>query len=433
MTGRRRTGIAIGAVLLLVAAAVVGGLLAVAAHDDGKGSGTTGTGPSTTTNPFAAEEARAVVGAERAVNVVLPAAEGAPAPLLGKTPFRRALGSHEVVGFMPWYELGSVRSTNLAELTTVVYSALDVRSDGALEETSSSGGWTSLESGGASTLVTAGHAARDRVLLSVFAQSAAVIGPLCAKATLTGKRLADELAPLLSEYSFNGIDLDFESQDALARTGFVSFVKALTSRLRALDPSADVMLNVFPQSVYETGGFIDAPALAPLVDQLFVMAYDMEDTQVASADAPLTGADVSDASVLAAYSAAGLARKTILGVPFYGYDFPVEGPGLGAQAAENPYAVTYDAIASSIVHEHHKPLWDPTTDTPYTVFKLDRKWHETWFDDPVSIALKTALASQFHVAGVGAWELGMVRGQPQMVSLLTGGSPVVKLPIATTS
>ncbi len=429
MTGRRRTGIAIGAVLLLVVAAVAGGLLAVAGHDRANGPGTTGTGVPTTANPFAAEEARAVSGAERAVNVVLPSAEGAPAPRLGKVPYRKVLGSHEVVGFEPWYELGSVSSTNLAELTSVVYSALDVRANGTLVERSSSGAWSALQNGGASALVSAGHAAGDQVLLSVFAQSQAVIGPLCAQPSRTGERLAGELAPLLSRYSFDGIDLDFESEDALGRNGFVSFVKALTTRLAALDPSPDVMLNVFPQSVFDTGGFIDVQALAPVVDQLFVMAYDMEDTEVASADAPLTGADLSVAGTLAAYRAAGLAHKTILGIPFYGYDFPAGGPGFGAQAVGNPYAVTYDAVVSSIVHDHHKPRWDPTTDTPYTVFKRGRQWHQTWFDDPVSVALKTAIAGQFGVAGVGAWELGMVKGQPQMVSLLTGGSPVVKLPL----
>jgi spore germination protein YaaH len=211
----------------------------------------------------------------------------------------------------------------------------------------------------------------------------------------------------------------------------VTFVKAFSARLRILDRSWTIMLNTYPQSVQDTTGFFDVPALAPAVDDLFVMAYDMDNTEIPSADAPLTGASLSDVSALASYSGAGLAAKVILGVPFYGYDFPAAGPKVGSQAAGPPYAVTYDQIVASVTTDGHKPLWDPVTGTPYTVFRRSGAWHQTWFDDPTSIALKTALAAQFHVAGVGAWELGMVRDQAGMVNVLTGGAPVVKLALAS--
>jgi spore germination protein YaaH len=120
----------------------------------------------------------------------------------------------------------------------------------------------------------------------------------------------------------------------------------------------------------------------------------------------------------------------ILGIPFYGYDFPASGPGNGAAAAGPPIGVTYDDILNSISQDGHKPVWDPITETAYTVFKRAGMWHQTWFDDPVSVALKTALAAEFGVAGVGAWEIGMVANAPQMISALAGTSPVVKQPLA---
>jgi spore germination protein YaaH len=161
------------------------------------------------------------------------------------------------------------------------------------------------------------------------------------------------------------------------------------------------------------------------------MAYDMDSTEIPSADAPLGGADLSDVSALATYVGAGLGPKVILGIPFYGYDFPASGPKNGAAAVGSPYAVTYDQILTSITDDGHKPIWDPITETPYTVFKRQGQWHQTWFDDPVSVALKTALAAQFRVAGVGAWELGMVGNAPQMISALDGQSTVVKQALAT--
>ena len=99
----------------------------------------------------------------------------------------------------------------------------------------------------------------------------------------------------------------------------------------------------------------------------------------------------------------------------------------GAATIGPPLAVTY----ADIVSVGHPPKWDPVTETPWTVFRRDRTWHQTWFDDPVSIALKTALAAQFRCAGVGVWELGMSGGDPKITAALLGGSPPVKLPLAS--
>jgi hypothetical protein len=403
--GRRGTAIAV-AIILAVAIAVVG---VIHAGTGGSGTVTTTSPPTipTTTNPYAAEEIRTVLAAKRAVNVTLPTGTGAVAPVLGGRPYRTSLGRHEVVGFVPYYELGGIDKMELADFTDVVYYAVDLKPNGLLDEAGSSTGWSDLQDGGAGNLVTSGHTAHDRVLLSVFSQSPGVLATLAAHPG-DGTRLADELAPLLSQFGFDGIDLDFEGEAGADRAGFVSYVAALSSRLRRLDPSWTIMLNTFPQSAEDTSGFLDVQALARYVDVLFVMAYDMTDNEIPSANAPLTGASLTVADALASYAAAGLAGKTILGTPFYGYDFPSQGSSVGAQASGQPYAVTYDAILASIVHDGHKPLWDPA-----------------------SIALKTALAAQFHIAGVGAWELGMVQQAPQMITVLTGGSPVVKLPLAT--
>jgi spore germination protein YaaH len=58
--------------------------------------------------------------------------------------------------------------------------------------------------------------------------------------------------------------------------------------------------------------------------------------------------------------------------------------------------------------------------TPYAVFRRDGGWHQLWYDDPVSIALKVALAVNMHAAGVGAWALGMETNSPAMLDALTG-------------
>ncbi len=433
MTPRRRQGIVVASAISLLVLLVAAGAFALlrgGTHGSGAGSAFSST---TTTNPYAARETAAVLAAEGAVNLRLPAVSGATAPRLAKRTYRHPLGSHEVVGFVPYYELGSLSGTHLAAFTYLVYYALQVRADATIVESNASGGWTSLQDGQVSGLLTTGRAEGDRVLLSVFADRQAVLQGLCSHPVAAGRRLADSLAPLLSSYGFAGVDLDLEGRNASDRSGFTAFVTALSARLLAIDPSWNLMLNVFPQSAEYAGGLFDLSALAPSVNELFVMAYDMNSTEVPSPDAPLFGSALSDVAALATYSAEGLAAKVILGVPFYGYDFPALGPLVGEPANGQPYAVTYDDIVASIADNGHKPRWDPSSDTPFIAFKRAGRWHQTWFDDPASIALKVALAAQFHVAGVGAWEIGMAEGQPQMIAVLAGGSPVVKLPLPAQS
>jgi spore germination protein YaaH len=235
------------------------------------------------------------------------------------------------------------------------------------------------------------------------------------------------MAPLLSAGEFDGVDLDIEGDSTPDRPGFVRFVASFSKQLRTLSPSWSIMIDTYPSSAFDAYGFFDVKALAPYVDELFVMAYDMQYPGVASATAPLANATLNDAMTLAEYASVVPARRIVLGIPLYGYDFPTTGRFDGAATKGTPVAVTY----SEIVAARRPPLWDPVTETPFTVFKRKGKWHQTWFDDPVSIALKAALAARFGCAGVGVWELGMAGNDASVSAALLGGSPPTKLPLAT--
>lgn len=429
MSSRRRRSVATIAVLAVL---VAGGLTLKKLNIV---SFSTAAPTSTVPDPSAkylAAENRAITAAEAAVNARLPGRQGSPAPVLGSPAYRRVLPRHDVVGFFPSYELPRLRAVDLAGLTEVVYYGFQVEPDGAvLKKPSASLGWAAVENGAASVLIKEAHADGDRVLLGAFSVDQRVIQSLSgAGATAAGQRLAHELIPVIAANGFDGADLDLEGQATGDRSGFVRFVSAFSAALKASNPSLTLMLNTYPQSAGDPTSFYDVKALAPHVSQLFVMAYDMNDPAVPSANAPLVGPSLNDASTLAAYGGAGLASKVILGVPFYGYDYPASRAQPPADTIGSPYTVTYADIVQSIEHNGHKPVWDPESETPYYSFRRAKQWHQTWFDDPVSIALKTALAAQFHVAGVGAWELGMADDAPQMLTLLAGSGPVLKMPLA---
>jgi hypothetical protein len=388
------------------------------------GSATTSApAPTSPYSRFAAVEQRALTAAERHVRVDLPTKPGQLAPALGTRPFGNGLGSRIVLGFLPSWELSDVPSLDYRALSEVAYYALEVRSDGAIVREGP--GYDDLEAGEVSTLVADAHAAGTRVLLSLYSIDQTTLGRLASDPS-SGTTLADQVAPLLSLFHFDGVDLDLEGQLASARAGFVGFVTAFSDRLRALDSTWSIVLNVLPQSGVDPESFFDVHALAAHVDDIFDMAYDMSDLLSPGATAPLTGAELSDLSSLASLVSTVPAEKLILGIPFYGYDFTASSRGLPAVTIGTPYAVTYDSILAA----GRPALWDPVSETAYSSFERDGAWHQTWFDDPTSVALKVSLAASFNIAGVGAWDLGMANGHDEMTEVLDGGSPPRRLPLA---
>ena len=395
------------------------------------GCGILGAAPATTTQvPSPAQrlipvERAAVTRAEAAVAVKLPTVEGSPAPNLGPAPFVRPFRAHQVVGFLPYWDVGSF-TPDYQSLTALAYWAVGLGTDGSLDQQGA--GYSTLTSAALGLDISQAHAAGDRVLLTVFSQSPSVLHAVAAHPATAGPRLARDVAALLHSGAFDGVDLDLEGNSTPDRGGFVRFVASFSRTLRTLGPTWSIMLDTYPTSALDPLGFFDVKALIAYVDEFFVMAYDMQVPGVASATAPLTNATWSDAITLAQYTSVVPAGRIVLGIPLYGYDFPSMSRFDGAATMGSPLAVTY----AEIVAAGHKQIWDPVTETPWTVFKRDGKWHQTWFDDPVSIALKSALAAQFHCAGVGVWELGMSGSDTAITTALLGGRAPLKLPLAGT-
>ncbi len=381
--------------------------------------------PTSVYNKFAGSEQRALTKALSYLKSVrLPTKSGAPAPSLPPRAFGSVgVGSHIVLGFLPSWELYQASSLDYAALSEVSYFALEVEPGGRILQ--SGQGWSELAGGAASQLVADAHSAGDRALLTLYTGTESTLSAIAKAPAAAASELAAQVAPLLAAHHFDGVDLDFEGRNGADRTGFTTFVAAFAKALRLRGPHYQIVLNAFPQAAVDPSGLYDVQALAHYVNDLFVMAYDMGDPSSPGPTAPLVGPNLTDAAAVASFEAVVPASKLILGIPFYGYDFEASGRRPGAIAVGQPVAVTY----ASVLQAGRPALWDPASETPYIAFQRSGQWHQTWFDDPVSVALKVALAAAFHTAGVGVWELGMAGGQPAMMEALDGGSPPARLPL----
>ena len=350
---------------------------------------------------------------------VLPAATSTPAPappsLAGSAP----LQSHEIFGYAPYWTLPQSSGFDVNDLTTLAYFSVDANADGTLSQ--SGAGWNGYESQDLVNLVNRSHAAGDRVVLTVTCFSQSSLDAITSDPNAPA-RLSAALIAAVSAKNLDGVNFDFEGEGSADRNGLTSLITKVSGALHTANPHWQVTMATYASAAADSAGFYDVAALAPALDGFFVMAYDMNDRSVPSATAPLVGGGYNDTEALQQFTAAVPAQKVILGVPYYGYDWPTTDGSRTAQATGGESPLSAGEIASS----GHPTYWDPSTQTPWTAYQVGQQWHETFFDDPTSLALKAQLANSFHIAGLGIWALGMDGNDPANLAALLGDAPPSK-------
>jgi spore germination protein YaaH len=349
----------------------------------------------------------------------LPAATTTPTPappsLAGSAP----LQSHEIFGYAPYWTLPESSGFDVANLTTLAYFSVDANADGTLDQ--SGPGWNGYESQDLANLVTRSHAAGDRVVLTVTDFDQQSLNQITSDPNAPA-RLSAALIAAVTAKNLDGVNFDFEGVGSGDRAGLTNLITQVSNALHAANPHWQTTMAVYASAAGDSGGFYDVGALAPALDGFFVMAYDMNDPVTPSATAPLVGGGYNDTEALQEFTAVVPASKIILGVPYYGYDWPTASGSKGAASTGPDTPLSYGVISSG----NTPTYWDPSTETAWTSYLVGTQWHQTYFDDPTSLALKAQLANSFHIRGMGIWALGMDGNDPAMLAALLGQSPAVK-------
>jgi hypothetical protein len=350
--------------------------------------------------------------------VLLHPATAAPQPAPDSVVHAPAVRPHEVFAFAPYWTLQGAGQIDVNDASTVAYFGLDVNGDGSVSE--SGAGWDGYGSAELVDLIDRAHQAGDRVVLSVECFDQSALDQLTSDPNAPA-RLAGQLATLVAAKNLDGVNFDFEGTGSADRAGMVRLIGAVDSRLWAADPNWQLTVDTYA-SAMDGGGFFDAQALAPEVDALFVMAYDMGSRSTPSPTAPLTGAGYTDQSVVNTWAAGVDPKKVILGIPFYGYSWPTTGNWQGATPTGPASPVTYGQLLSA----GDPVYWDGTTQTPWTAWQSNGQWYEAYFDNPQSVALKVQAADRAGLGGVGVWALGFDGGDSAMLTAITGQAPPQK-------
>ena len=226
----------------------------------------------------------------------------------------------------------------------------------------------------------------------------------------------------------DGVNLDFEVPYASDSTAFASFVNELADSL-----AADSLKLVVDVTAVNWNNRYQVASLTQNAD-LFIMGYDYHwsGSSVAGPVAPLQGETYNVTATVTYYTqnATGPDRL-ILGVPYYGYNWPTANGNRGSSTRGSGTAVLYTQAASDT--SVYGYLWDSVTLTPWYRYTVTNDgWYQTWFDDSVSLGLKYDLVNNQNLQGAGMWALCYDAGHGELWNTLAshfgGPLPPARIP-----
>ena len=242
------------------------------------------------------------------------------------------------------------------------------------------------------------------------ARAEALLGSVPRQETLLG-----QIKEILKETGYGGLDVDFEYIRPELGAAYTAFVDRLRRELNPLGCS--VLVALAPKTSAGQRGLLyeahDYAALGRAANGVLLMTYEWGYT----AGPPMAVAPLDKVRQVVDYALTEIpAEKLFLGVPVYGYDWPLpfrEGVTRGESVSPQ------EALA--LARRHGAEIrYDETAQAPWFRYTAaGGREHEVWFEDARSSYAKFRLAAEKGLQGVGLWNL--MRPAPQTYLALHGG------------
>jgi spore germination protein YaaH len=313
----------------------------------------------------------------------------------------RPLGKNTVLakrvyGWYPyWLSSSAYQALDYVSLSHIAYFSY--------ETDITTGGYLSVHDWNSTPLIAYAHDRGVKVTLTVtnfgYDDNDALLSD-----TVKQNTMIQNLVTLLKSRNGDGVNFDLESVRGTQRANLVAFMRRATSRIKAEIPSAEI--SMASPAVDWSGGW-DFAQLSQICDYLVVMGYDYywSGSSTAGPVAPLAGESYSVTRSVNTYLTAGVPpERLLLGVPWFGYDWPVTSSARKATTTGTGTSRTY-VLAEQMAASSGK-LFDETTKTAWFSYLQGSTWRQVWYDDSLSLACKYDLVNTRSLGGIGIWALG---------------------------
>ena len=347
----------------------------------------------------------------------------------------------EVFGFAPYWNFDKLDSIDFSILTTIAYFDIPVDAQGNLDKNGY--GYQTFMSGKATELFNKARNWGTRVVLTLTQMNNLRIESLMDNPDGQQKLIKDTVS-LVKERGINGVNIDFEytgDPGEEYRQKFSQFIALFSQKLHASQADSQLTVSVYASAVKDPKIY-DISKISQSCDGVFMMAYDFASYGADSAQptSPLYGHkegkywyDISTA--VDDFLGQMPAEKLILGLPWYGYEYPVYTPGNQTATYKGyyysywygrrkywawwqpPTTIKTYAVAQDEI-EAEQEGWDDVGQVGWKAYQADGIWRMLFLDDVKSLKIKYQFAKQKSLAGVGIWALGFEKGKTELWSLL---------------
>lgn len=220
-------------------------------------------------------------------------------------------------------------------------------------------------------------------------------------------QIINQVLAVMRAKGYEGLDVDFEFVAPENRQNYIDFIDKVTNRLNA--EGYIVIVALAPKTSADQPGLLyeahDYAGLGAVSNAVLLMTYEWG----YSYGPPMAVAPIPQVRRVLDYAVTAIEpSKIYLGMPNYGYDWPLpfiqgetRAPSIGNQEAVD-IARRYGAAIQ----------FDPVSQAPhFNYYSSSWQQHEVWFEDARSIRAKLALTGEYGLTGVGYWNL--MRDFPQ--------------------
>lgn len=257
-----------------------------------------------------------------------------------------------------------------------------------------------------------GHARGIRIHMTYTVFSSSNVSAFLNNAAARSAAIAG-IQDFIANYGLEGANIDFEFVTNSVRDSFNLFINDLAAALHN-HPDGRKELYIATPTVPEWYPGYDFAYLAGRCDGQFIMAYDYH-WSGSSIVGPVSPCVPSSywgsycaAKTIGSYKIYGVnGPNIILGLPYYGIDWPTTDGSMGSSTTGTGSAVVYyNAFSNANTYGR---LWDGNSLTPWYRY-TSTGWHQCWYDDSVSLSIKFGMAVDSALQGAGCWALGYDRG-----------------------
>ncbi|MFO7792531.1 MAG: N-acetylmuramoyl-L-alanine amidase [Candidatus Saliniplasma sp.] len=222
--------------------------------------------------------------------------------------------------------------------------------------------------------------------------------------------LVDNVVSVLDDYDADGVNIDIE---------FVRETNSITGESN-VDLMEELLLTLYQDVKAEnenyhisfcTAGSVEEvyrnSQLSEYTDHVFLMGYDYhwsgaQNTGPVSPYDSEQYFDVTDSmDILRDYY---LDKQLVMGLPFYGYEWPAESnePGAATEGDGESVFMT-EAVDNADVYGRN---WHEDSSVPWYAYEENGQWYQGWYDDEESLEMKWRYVKNQSLGGTGFWALG---------------------------